>query len=110
MQNEATRITKIGDWLFEVKMVRALKTTHFGDPYDSVAMMTINGEHAYIDTQMSRQDSDFSRQDFMTFQRFCQQMELSQVHYDKIRQGIRIPRVVDVPPPGPHRATIHRIK
>lgn len=98
MQLSPSRLTQMGDWLFEVKMVRALKTSHFGEPYSSVAMMTINGEQAYIDTQMSRADAEFNRQDFTTFYRFCQQMELSQVHYDKVRQGIRIPRIVDVTP------------
>ncbi|MEW9797801.1 hypothetical protein [Alteromonas sp. CYL-A6] len=110
MQNPTSRLTKIGDWLFEVKMVRALKASHFGDPYASVAMLTVNGEHAYIDTQMSRQDAEFNRKDFMTFYQFCQQLELKQVHYDKISQGIRIPRVVDIAPAGPQRATIHRIR
>ena len=96
MQTTASRFTRIGDWVFEVKMVRALKVKDYGQPYSSVATITLNGDNGYIDTQMSRIGEDFNREDFFTFYNFCQHLEMKQVSYDKIRQGIRIPRTVDI--------------
>ena len=84
------------DWIFEVKMVRALRVKKHGDPYTAVATLTANGESMYIDTQMTREKDNFSRKDFMTFYNFCQQLEMKTVSYDKIRSGIRYSRTVDI--------------
>ena len=50
MQSGISRFTQIGDWIFEVKMVRALRVENYGEPYDAVATLTANGESMYIDT------------------------------------------------------------
>lgn len=96
MNNTATRFTQIGDWIFEVKMVRALKVNRYGDPYTAVANMTANGDHMYIDTQMTRVGEDFTRKDFMAFYKFCQTLEMKTVSYDKIKRGERYSRTVDI--------------
>lgn len=96
MNPTVSRFTQIGDWIFEVKMVRALKVKQYGEPYSAVASMTANGDQMYIDTQMTRQGEEFSRKDFMTFYRFCQMLNMKTVSYDKIKQGERYPRTVDI--------------
>ena len=69
--NEISRYTRIGEWVFEVKMVRALKVQNYGDPYTSCASMTINGSDLYIDPQMTRDGDDFNRKDFLAFINFA---------------------------------------
>lgn len=96
MDSSISRIMQLDDWVFEVKMVRALKVKNYGDPYTALATLTANGEHMYIDSQLTRSEEDFNRKDFMTFYRFCKALEMKSVSYDKIKNGVRHPRVVDI--------------
>lgn len=96
MNTPISRCTHLDDWIFEVKMVRALRVKKHGDPYSAVASLTANGQNMYIDTQMTRENEDFSRKDFMTFYRFCQSLDMKNVSYDKMRNGIRHPRTVEI--------------
>jgi hypothetical protein len=96
MNSSISRFTYIDDWIFEVKMVRALRVKKYGDPYTAVATLTANGEHMYVDTQMTRDKDDFSRKDFMTFYNFCQSLEMKSFNYDKMKNGVRHPRSVEI--------------
>ena len=110
MSDAISRYSTIGDWVFETKFIRALKVPQFGQPYQSMASMTINGDHLYIDSQMTVSGEDFSRRDFMTFYQFCQQMQVKQVHYDKMRNGVREPRIIDIAENMVTRANIRLVK
>lgn len=94
--NDITRYTRIGEWVFEVKLVRALKVKNYGDPYSSCATMTITGNDLYIDSQMTRDGAEFDRKDFLTFYKFCQQMEVQNACYDRIINGERSARKVEI--------------
>jgi len=48
MQSGISRFTQIGDWIFEVKMVRALRVENYGEPYDAVA--TLTSHHRSVDS------------------------------------------------------------
>ncbi|WP_100642602.1 hypothetical protein [Alteromonas facilis] len=96
MKQTMSRFMQVDDWIFEVKMVRALKVNSYGDPYTAVANLTANGDQMYIDTQMTRQGEDFTRKDFMAFYKFCQTLQMKSVSYDKIKNGERFARTVDI--------------
>ena len=96
MQSGISRFTQIGDWIFEVKMVRALRVENYGEPYDAVATLTANGESMYIDTQLPRQHNELSREDCMAFYEFAKQLEMKQLQYDKLRNGERHSRNVEI--------------
>lgn len=96
MKSSISRFTQMDDWIFEVKMVRAIRVKKYGDPYSAVATLTANGDQMFIDSQLTRNESDFSRQDFMTFYRFCQSLEMKSVMYENVKNGSRHPRVVDI--------------
>ncbi len=96
MQAGMSRFTQVGDWLFEVKMVRALRVQEFGQPYSAFASITVNGDNLYIDSQMTRLNEDFNRDDYMSFYEFCKQLDAKEVHYDKVRRGRRQPRIVAI--------------
>ncbi|MFQ3251295.1 MAG: hypothetical protein ACI9O6_003142 [Glaciecola sp.] len=96
MQPMTSRYTQIGDWIFEVKMVRALRVRNYGEAYTGSANMTINGDSAYIDTQMTREGDNFSRVDFLAFYKFCQMLELKQTCYDKMKNGERVSKTIDI--------------
>ena len=96
MSQPISRYTRIGDWIFEVKLVRALKVDNYGDPYTGIANLTINGDDLYIDSQMTRDGIDFNRKDFLSFYKFCQSMEVKNACYDKIKNNERAPRKVPI--------------
>lgn len=96
MKPSISRFTQMDDWIFEVKMVRALRVRKYGEPYTALATLTANGESMYIDSQLTREDDEFSRKDFMTFVKFCQNLEMKSIIYDKVKNGVRHPRIIDL--------------
>lgn len=84
------------DWIFEVKMVRALKVRKHGEPYSAVATLTAAGEQMYIDTQLAKDGEDLSRKDFMTIYNFCQSLDMKKITYDRIKDGVRSSKIVDI--------------
>jgi hypothetical protein len=53
MNKSITRIAKMDDWFFEVKMVRAIKSKNYGDPYSAIAQLNASGEQMHIDSHLS---------------------------------------------------------
>lgn len=96
MKPRISRYTYMDGWIFEVKSIRALKTPRYGEPYTGIAHLQFNGDNLYIDSQMNDREDDFSRADFMTFYRFCQQMEIKHASYDKMRGGERLTKSIEV--------------
>ena len=96
MSHQITRYTRIGEWIFEVKSVRAIKVKNYGDPYTGCATFTINGDELYIDSQMMKDGLEFSRKDFLSFYKFCQQMEVNTAKYDRMQNNERAPRSVPI--------------
>jgi hypothetical protein len=84
------------DWIFEVKMVRALKVSKHGNPYSAVANLTANGEQVYIDSHLSVSNEELSKEDFKTIYRFCELMGMKHISYDRIKNGIKSSKVVDI--------------
>ena len=77
-------------------MVRALRVKEYGEPYSATANLTVNGDQVYIDTQMTREGNEFTRNDFNTFYEFCRQLDMKAVNFDKIKNGKRLTRQVDI--------------
>ena len=96
MSETITRLAKMGDWVFEVKMVRALKVSKHGEPYSAVAMLTANGEQMYIDTQLTKDNEDLSISDFLTIYKFCESLDMKSVSYDRMKDGVRTSKVIEI--------------
>lgn len=96
MNQSITRIVQMGDWFFEVKMVRALKSKNYGDSYSAIAQLTSNGEQMHIDSHLSVQNEELSKEDFMTIYNFCQSMGMKSISYDRIKNGLRTSKKVEI--------------
>jgi hypothetical protein len=92
------RYVKMNDWVFEIKAVRALKVSHYGEPYSAISNLSVMGENMYIDGQLTREHEAFTRQDFETFRQFCQQLGMKHAHFDRIKNGNRTTKVIDLKP------------
>ncbi len=96
MKQGMSRFTQIGDWIFETKVVRAIKVNNYGQPYAAVATLTANGDQLYIDSHLSRCDDTLSRQDYSTFYQFAEQLEMKKLRYDKMKNGQCVSREIEI--------------
>ncbi|MEP2650626.1 MAG: hypothetical protein ABJH06_01410 [Paraglaciecola sp.] len=96
MNQSISRLSQIGDWVFEVKMVRALKVKNHGEPYSAIANLTANGDQMYIDSHLSINDEDLTKEDFLTIYKFCQSMGMKNISYDRIKNGLKSSKQVDI--------------
>jgi hypothetical protein len=92
-----SRYVQIDKWIFEVKSVRALRVDDFGKPYSAIANFTLNGNSAYIDGLLTREDDDFTREDYQTFVKMSQQLGVKNVNFDRFKQQRRVSEIVKVP-------------
>lgn len=93
---------QIGEWIFEVKMVRALKVSEYGKPYSAIANCNINGDTMYIDGLMTKNQQVFTKSDFKSFHEFCDKMGLKQCSYHRYQNGKSTTKdVLIIPETGP---------
>ncbi len=87
MSESISRYVKIGEWCFEVKMVRALKVDEYGEPYSAIANCNINGNSMYVDGLMTKNEQEFTKEDFMTFYKFTEALGLDNFSYHRFHNG-----------------------
>ncbi|MFD2165062.1 hypothetical protein ACFSJY_02200 [Thalassotalea euphylliae] len=83
MTQAITRYMRMDGWIFEVKSVRALKVDSYGQPYEAIAHLNINGDFAFLDGTMHAHDAQFTEQDLATFQSVCQALGVTSLKYDR---------------------------
>ncbi|MDU0353307.1 hypothetical protein RS130_04610 [Paraglaciecola aquimarina] len=96
MNKSITKTTQIDGWLFEVKMVKAIKVKNHGEPYSAVASMTANGDQMYIDSHLSSNNEELQKDDFMAIYKFCQSMGMKNISYDRIKNGLKTTKNIDI--------------
>ncbi|MCW8833868.1 MAG: hypothetical protein OQK09_13020 [Colwellia sp.] len=82
MSEMISRHIQIDNWIFEVKMVRALRVQNYGEPYSAIANINLNGSSAYIDGMMQKNQQQISNEDIQVFKEFCQQMAIDEIKLD----------------------------
>lgn len=92
-----SRYVQIDQWIFEVKSVRAIRVDDFGKPYSAIANFSLNGDSAYIDGLLTREDDDFTRKDYQTFVKMTQQLGLTNVSFDRFKQQRKVSESIKVP-------------
>ncbi|MBL4765158.1 MAG: hypothetical protein JKX67_07755 [Colwellia sp.] len=98
MTDTTSRFIQLDGWIFEVKSVRAIKVNSYGKPYNAIANLTFNGNNAYIDGLMTREDESFSKEDYQVFKRLCQQFEIQKVQFDRFKNNQFQLETIDVEP------------
>lgn len=96
MNNDASRYIRVGEWIFEVKAVRAIRTEEFGKPYNATSHISLNGSDMFVDSQLVKDGSNFTREDYVTFIKFGQLMGVEEAHYDRYVKGKRVARTVKI--------------
>jgi len=96
-----SRYVKLDEWFFEVKTVRAIKTEQYGDKYSAIANFNLNGNQAYIDGLMTRENDAFCYQDYLTFREFCRQINIESANFDRFKGSNFVSQQVIVTPEKP---------
>jgi hypothetical protein len=110
MKKSITRISQIDDWVFEVKMVKSIKSEKYGEPYSAVAHMTVNGDHMYIDSQLSADNVELNKGDFKAIYEFCQSLGMKNIGYDRIKNGHKSSKHIEILPDPSSRTNIRLVK
>ena len=82
MSEMISRHIQIDNWIFEVKMVRALRVEKYGEPYSAIANINLHGSSAYIDGMMQKNLQQISHEDMQVFKKYCQQMSIDDITLD----------------------------
>ncbi len=96
MSDSIYRHVKIGDWVFELKMVRALKVEEYGQPYAAIANCNINGNSMYVDGLLTKENQEFTKEDFKTFHKFSEKLGLDSFSYHRYQNGVSVIKEVKV--------------
>ena len=65
-----SHVIQVGQWLFEIKQVRAIKAKEFGLPYTATAWITVTNGKPTIEGLISKDDKKLTRQDFKDIEQF----------------------------------------
>jgi len=88
MNETINRHIQIDDWIFEIKMVRALRVPRYGEPYSAIANVCFNGNTAYIDGILQKNQpnqpnqENLSDKDVQTLKTLCYQMDIEQLRFE----------------------------
>ena len=82
MSEMISRHIQIDNWIFEVKMVRALRVQSYGEPYSAIANINLNGSSAYIDGMMQKNLQQISNEDMEVLKNYCHQMDIEEVKFN----------------------------
>lgn len=115
MTESISKHVQIGDWIFEVKMVRALKVDEYGQPYSAIANCNINGDAMYVDGLLTKNGENFTRDDFKCFNDFGHHIGLKQCSYHRYQNGQSKTKDVEITAPTKHKEikdtpVIHLVK
>jgi len=103
MTDTTSRFIQLDNWIFEVKSVRAIKVNNYGKPYDAIANFSFNGDNAYIDGLMTRDEEKFNKADYQVFMRLCQKFGIKQAQFDRFKNNQFQLETVDVEPIKNHK-------
>ena len=96
LKNINLRRFSIGDWIFDIKQVRALKAPVYGVPYSATGMMTLNGASAYIDTFLTKDYGSLSRKDFTSMTTASKLLGTERLTYDRIKPNLKRSESLDL--------------
>jgi hypothetical protein len=77
-------------------MVKALKVKKHGETYSAIANLTANGDQMYKDSHLLVNDEELSKEYFMTIYKFCQSMGMKNIIYDRIKNGFKTCKQVEI--------------
>jgi hypothetical protein len=92
-----SRCIKIDNWIFELKMVRAIRAEEYGQPYSAIANINFNGNSVYVDGLMTNSTVELVKEDFNTLKTYFQGLGVKEIKFDRYKNQQAMARSFDVP-------------
>jgi hypothetical protein len=74
-------------WLFEEKVVRAIRAESYGSPYDAQVFINIVNGQAHVETMLSK--CELTRADFREIERELKRRGFEYYYYSRFKHGQR---------------------
>ena len=84
------RYIRIGQWIFELKQVRAIRAPEFGQPFDANALITITDGVPHVEGLLTKKDKSFNHFDYLAFEHFFKSSGFLHVEYSQMKNGLRV--------------------
>lgn len=78
-------VTTGGNWLFEIKVVRAIKCNKYGDAYSAAATINIVDGEAHVEGLISK--DELSAIDNIELERYIKELGFSYYVYSRYKNG-----------------------
>jgi len=87
MTDISSRFIQLDNWIFEIKAVRAIKVANYGEPYSAISNFSLNGDIAYIDSLITKDNESFTRKDYQVFHQLLQKLDIKEVQYNRYKSN-----------------------
>lgn len=88
---------RMDNWIFEIKMIRALKVDSYGKPYEAIAQLNINGDFGYLDGALHAHQDSFSQEDIKTFIKISKALSLQSLKFGEQSIALDLEKSGEVP-------------
>ena len=75
-------------WLFEIKVVRAIRTEKFGEPFDAEVFLNVVNGQLHIEGLLSKED--LKRVDLFEVEQEIKRMGFDHYYYSRFKFGKRV--------------------
>lgn len=82
-----SRFVNFNEWIFEIKTIRAIRVSDYGQPYSAMANINIHGESAFVDSLMTKSEQEFARIDAKAISEFLRQLGIEQVQFERFKNN-----------------------
>ena len=79
------RFVEIGEWIYEIKLVKAVKTPKYGQPYTAICYLNFIDDRVTVESLLSKEQ--LTKFDFKTHLDFVKKMSVSSIEYDRYHNG-----------------------
>lgn len=89
-------VVQVGDWHFEVKLIRGIKTPAYGQPYSATLMITVVNGVAYIENFIARESHKITKADLKDITTFVKALGFKSAVFDRYKDGIKTSKIKSI--------------
>lgn len=91
-----TFIVQVGEWQFETKQIRGIRTSAYGQPYSATVMITVVNGVAYVEGLLAREDQGITKQDVKDITAFLGAIGFKSYVFDRYKDGKKSSKIKSI--------------
>lgn len=76
----------LNNWLFKPQMIKGIKVSAYGEPYESMVVIRLVNGQAHVESLISK--SKITREDVLEVEQYLKHLGYDQYTYTRYRRGI----------------------